>query len=458
MAAVLAAAAAAPPMDAGGIPEPAPASERVDCARCGGAGYVRVERPVDHPEFGRAIECGCEASRRAAAERARMRGLSNLGPLYGCRIAAGEGERLPGFAEACAFADEESTERWLVMTGESDDARMRLLAEMANRRLDAGLDALYFVAPDLLDRLRGAYSRDDGVAYAALFEYLREASFLIVDDLDRTNPTAWAREKIWQLLSDRRKRGARTVLALRSASRDPLELGRLLDRGDGVLGIAAGNGRRDQAAAAYREVGGMRLEMLRRFTFDGFRIDTAADTNLRLVRSVVEAWAEDPNGWLTLLGATGTGKTHLAAAAAGQRLDAGDSVYFAVVPDLFDALRETYGAESPRQLRRALRRPPRGRRARARRPARPSPLRLGRREALPAAGPPLPPVPADSDHLEPRPRRTGRAQPQNRLPLGRSSSRRGLRNQRPRSPHRPAPTCPLDPTPLIHLLATARTQ
>ncbi len=347
MAAVLAAAAAAPPMDAGGIPEPAPVNERVDCARCGGAGYVRVERPVDHPEFGRAIECGCEASRRAAAERARMRGLSNLGPLYGCRIAAGEGERLPGFAESCAFADEESTERWLVMTGESDDARMRLLAEMANRRLDAGRDALYFVAPDLLDRLRGAYSRDDGVAYAALFEYLREAPFLIVDDLDRTNPTAWAREKIWQLLSDRRKRGARTVLALRSASRDPLELGRLLDGGDGVLGIAAGNGRRDQAAAAYREVGGMRLEMLRRFTFDGFRIDTAADTNLRLVRSVVEAWAEDPNGWLTLLGATGTGKTHLAAAAAGQRLDAGDSVYFAVVPDLFDALRETYGAESP---------------------------------------------------------------------------------------------------------------
>lgn len=347
MAAVLAAAAAAPPMDAGGIPEPAPPSERIDCPRCGGAGYVRVERPVDHPEFGRAIECGCEASRRAAAERARMRGLSNLGPLYGRRIAAGEGERLPGFAESCAFADEESTERWLVMTGESDDARMRLLAEMANRRLDAGRDALYFVAPDLLDRLRGAYSRDDGVAYAALFEYLREASFLIVDDLDRTNPTAWAREKIWQLLSDRRKRGARTVLALRSASRDPLELGRLLDGGDGVLSIAAGNGLRDQAAAAYREVGGMRLEMLRRFTFDGFRIDPAADTNLRLVRSVVEAWAENPNGWLTLLGATGTGKTHLAAAAAGQRLDAGDSVYFAVVPDLFDALRETYGAESP---------------------------------------------------------------------------------------------------------------
>ena len=347
IAAALAAAAAAPPEVAGGIPEPAPASERIDCPRCGGAGYVRVERPVDHPEFGRAIECGCEASRRAAAERARMRGLSNLGPLYGRRIAAGEGERLPGFAEARAFADEERAERWLVMTGESDDERIRLLAEMANRRLDAGRDALYFVAPDLLDRLRGAYSRDDGIAYAALFEYLRETSFLIVDDLDRTNPTAWAREKIWQLLSDRRKRGMRTVLALRSASRDPLELGRLLDGGEGVLSVAAGGGRRDQAAAAYREVGGMKLEMLRRFTFDGFRTDAGADTNLGLVRSVVEAWAGNPKGWLTLLGATGTGKTHLAAAAAGQRLDAGDSVYFAVVPDLFDALRETYGSESP---------------------------------------------------------------------------------------------------------------
>ena len=325
---------------------PAPVPVAGGCGRCGGAGFVRVERPLDHPDFGRAVECGCEASRRAAAERARVRGLSNLGPLYGRRIAPEDAEVLAGCTEACAFADESAAERWMVLTGASDGARVRLLAEMANRRLDAGREALYFVAPDLLDRLRGAYSQDDGVAYAALFGHLREAPFLIVDDLDRTNPTAWAREKIWQLLADRRQRGARTVLSLRSVSHDALELGRMLSADDGVLRIEAADQRAIEAAGRYREVGGMTREALGRFTFAGFRTDEGGGTNLRMVRSIVEAWAGQPNGWLTLLGGTGTGKTHLAAAAAEARLAAGDSVYFAVAPDLFDALRETYGAES----------------------------------------------------------------------------------------------------------------
>ena len=324
-------------------PGPAPVHGDGDCTRCGGAGFVRVERPLDHPDFGRAVECGCEASRKAAAARARMRGLSNLGPMYGRRIAPEDAQALSGCAEACAFADELRAEHWMVLTGTSDEARVRLLAEMANRRLDAGRDALYFVAPDLLDRLRGAYSQDDGVAYTALFEHLREAPFLIVDDLDRTNPTPWAREKIWQLLSDRRQRGARTVLSLRSASSDGLELGRLLNAADGMLRVEAGDAGRTEAAR-YREVGGMTRDALARFSFGGFRIDAGAETNLGMMRLIVESWAERPSGWLTLLGGTGTGKTHLAAAAAGRRLAAGDSVYFAVAPDLFDALRETYGA------------------------------------------------------------------------------------------------------------------
>ena len=325
---------------------PAPVPAAGGCGRCGGAGFVRVERPLDHPDFGRAVECGCEVSRRTAAERARVRGLSNLGPLYGRRIAPEDAESLAGCAEACAFADESAEERWMVLTGASTEARVRLLAEMANRRLDAGRDALYFVAPDLLDRLRGAYSQDAGLAHPALFEHLRESPFLIVDDLDRANPTPWAREKMWQLLADRRQRGMRTVLSLRSISRDALELDWMLSGDDGVLRIEAADQRAIKAAGRYREVGGMTQEALGRFTFAGFQTDKEGGTNLRMMRSIVEEWAMKPNGWLTLLGGTGTGKTHLAAAAAGARLAAGDSVYFAVVPDLFDALREAYGPES----------------------------------------------------------------------------------------------------------------
>ena len=327
---------------------PAPVAGHGECRRCGGVGFVRASLPVDHPDFGRAVECGCEASARVAAERARVRALSNLGPLYGARVTASEGASLPGYEAACRFADEAAAERWMVMTGASDDARLRLLAEMANRRISAGRDALYFTAADLLDRLRAAYQREVEISYAGLFEHLRDAPFLIDDDLDRANPTAWAREKMSQLLTDRQRRGVRTALSLRSASRDALDLGRFLGGGDGVLRVdAAGPA---TAEGKYRQVGGMTLEVLRRFTFGGFDADAhgarGGEANLRMMKSIVQAWADAPSGWLTLLGRTGVGKTHLAAAAAGARLAAGDSVYFAVAPDLFDALRETYGAGS----------------------------------------------------------------------------------------------------------------
>src|SRR5699024_10901031 len=60
----------------------------------------------------------------------------------------------------------------------------------------------------------------------------------------------------------------------------------------------------------------------------------------------VKMYAENPQGWLLLLGDYGTGKTHLAAAIAQHRQSLNEPVIFVKVSDLLDYLRGTFSPDS----------------------------------------------------------------------------------------------------------------
>ncbi|MEX0785784.1 MAG: ATP-binding protein [Dehalococcoidia bacterium] len=55
-----------------------------------------------------------------------------------------------------------------------------------------------------------------------------------------------------------------------------------------------------------------------------------------------EQFAQDPEGWIVLMGASGRGKTHIGAAIANRCLELGTPALFVVVPDLLDHLRAAY--------------------------------------------------------------------------------------------------------------------
>jgi len=59
-----------------------------------------------------------------------------------------------------------------------------------------------------------------------------------------------------------------------------------------------------------------------------------------------QKYAEKPQGWMVIFGNYGAGKTHLAAAIANELLTTHHRVLFAVVPDLLDHLRATFGPSS----------------------------------------------------------------------------------------------------------------
>ena len=85
------------------------------------------------------------------------------------------------------------------------------------------------------------------------------------------------------------------------------------------------------------------LEMLRDKTFETFVPDVPG-VRRAYIRAV--EYAKRPQGWLVFFGNYGAGKTHLAAAIANEALRRQFNVLFAIVPDLLDHLRSTFGPSS----------------------------------------------------------------------------------------------------------------
>jgi DNA replication protein DnaC len=85
------------------------------------------------------------------------------------------------------------------------------------------------------------------------------------------------------------------------------------------------------------------LDPFRDKTFENFDPDIPG-----VRRAYVRAreYARRPQGWLVLFGNFGVGKTHLAAAIANELIQKSYQVLFAVVPDLLDHLRSTFGPSS----------------------------------------------------------------------------------------------------------------
>ena len=316
------------------------------CTECNDAGFVRRKLPPGHEDFGRAIPCRCAQDEARDEQAARLHRYSNLGPLTGIRFGGLPTDRSPAFAEAvrAATAFAEAPQGWLALWGATGGGKTALAAAIANERIADGLPALYMVVPDLLDHLRAAYSADSGLPYARLFEQVRSAPLLILDDLDAGNPTEWAREKLFQLLNYRRQAELPTVITTTAPSESlPEWLARWLE-----APIVQNLPVDAPKAGTYAQIGGVSRDVLNWLSFDNFRpkgrgnLDTTQATNLQAALRMARAYADKPEGWIIFTGDTGRGKTHLAAAIARARLEEGDGVYFAVVPDLLDHLRSSY--------------------------------------------------------------------------------------------------------------------
>jgi DNA replication protein DnaC len=238
---------------------------------------------------------------------------------------------------------------WLTITGPHGTGKTHMAAAIGNRLIDRGHVVFFAHVPDLLDHLRGTFGPSSDVAYSDLFDQVRTAPLLIFDGLGSHSTTPWAEEKLRQVINHRYNAELPTVVTTANSldDMDELIVSRLRAPGLGRI-LELRSTTPEQAS----RVGHIEPQMLQRMTFETFDArgnnpNAGQRASLEAALSAAKNFAADPDGWLTLSGNTGVGKTHLAVAIAAERLATGSPVMFAFVPELMDYLRYTFGPESP---------------------------------------------------------------------------------------------------------------
>jgi DNA replication protein DnaC len=325
------------------------------CPICKGAGFVHPALDSGQVDFSHVVPCRCSKGELRKKKTEYLERYSNLGSLSqltfdnlspkGKATSAVAQERFAQVYQAAkAFAD--NPQGWLVFLGPSGSGKTHLACAIANHRISLGEPVFYIGTADLLDHLRSAFSPTSDTTYDELFEQVKNVPLLVLDDLTLGSATAWAKEKLEQLLHHRFNTRLATVIT----SDIPLE--RMDER---LRGHLADNEFCQvwtiEQKSPLESQGGLNLELLRNMTFDNFdhkRTNLPPDQreNLRMVFRGAEGFARSPEGWLIFQGVNGCGKTHLAAAIANYQLAQGKPVLFVVVPELLDHLRSTFSPDS----------------------------------------------------------------------------------------------------------------
>jgi DNA replication protein DnaC len=129
--------------------------------------------------------------------------LSNLSP-----------EKRQSLEQSYEFAVNfaKSPEGWLVLMGVNGCGKTHLAAAIANFLRREGKQVLFIEVTDLLDYLRSAFNPESRVSYDELFEKIKKAPVLILDDFGEQAATPWAQEKLYQLMNYRYNAKLATVI------------------------------------------------------------------------------------------------------------------------------------------------------------------------------------------------------------------------------------------------------
>ena len=197
---------------AGDVPNPS-------CDICKGRGFVSQNVPVGHPRFGKIEACGCQnANGRRYDHLLAYSDLKHLSRFRFSNLARRGLTRTPlaeerfrlAYKTARAYAD--TPKGWLAFIGPNGSGKTHLAAAIANRCIHNDIPVFYANTPELMDHLRESFGPNSTIGFTDLFEKVRSVPVLVIDGIGGQRSTAWAEEKLRQILNHRYNEELPTVL------------------------------------------------------------------------------------------------------------------------------------------------------------------------------------------------------------------------------------------------------
>ena len=104
---------------------------------------------------------------------------------------------------------------WLILFGDYGLGKSHLGAAIIREAIDAGMQNVYFrVWPEYLKRLQATFNNNnsDGETEQEISAELQQGQLVVIDDLDKRQPSEWVKGTLYEVLNYRYNHGLPTVL------------------------------------------------------------------------------------------------------------------------------------------------------------------------------------------------------------------------------------------------------